>query len=116
MECSKRNGEIDGYTLLYYPNDDQINNESLLINDGSSTSFTLVGLQPRMTYTLRLKAGNNTVSSPNNMQYAEQTVNTTVPPGILIDNSFVRNDNIIMTSYNLIFHTRYWSFISWSSV
>ena len=82
VECSQQNGEIDGYTLMYYPNYDPSNRESIWINDESSTSFTLVGLQPRMTYTLRLTAGNNTVYSSNNIHYAEQTVNTTVPPGI----------------------------------
>ena len=92
VECSLRNGEIDGYSLMYYPSNDQSYSESIWINDGRSSSFTLIGLQPQMTYTLRLVAVNDAVSTSDSIKYAVETVTTTVPFGI---------------DYNLTFYINY---------
>ena len=83
VECSQRNGEIDGYRLVYYPTTDSSdNNKSVLINDSNSKTFTIVGLQPRMNYTVRLEAVNTELSliGPG----AQKTVITSDPNGIKI--------------------------------
>ena len=92
VECSLRNGKIDGYSLVYYPSNDQRYSESIIwINDGRSTSFTLVGLQPRMTYTLILVAVNDAVSTSDSIKYAVETVTTAVPFGIDYNLTFYIN-------------------------
>ena len=79
VECSQRNGEIGGYRLVYYPTTDSSDNESVLIDDSNSKTFTIVGLQPRTNYTLRLEAVNTELSlfGPD----AQETVITTNPDG-----------------------------------
>ena len=43
---------------IYYPTDDSSDIESVFINSSNSKSFTIVGLQPRINYTLTLEAVN----------------------------------------------------------
>ena len=80
MECSQRNGEIDGYRLIYYPTMNSGDNESFLIDGSNTNTYTVVGLQPRVDYTLKLGAvgGNYTLFGPEN----SRMVQTSVPPGI----------------------------------
>ena len=79
VECSQRNGEIDGYRLIYFPSANSSDNESILINGSNSKTFTIVGLQPRMNYTLILEAVNSELSlfGPD----AQETVITQNPDG-----------------------------------
>ena len=82
MKCSQRNGRIDGYRLIYYPTIYSYccsDNESILINGSNTNTFTIVGLQPRADYTLKLGAvgGNYTLFGPE----SRGTVQTSVPPG-----------------------------------
>ena len=80
VECSQRNGEINGYRLLYFPTRRSNENQSILINGSTNTSFTIVGLQPRAECTLRLSAvnGNYTLFGPD----SEQTMVTSKPNGM----------------------------------
>ena len=79
MECSQRNGEIDGYRLIYYPTMDSGDNESILIDGSNTNHFTIVGLQPRVEYTLTLGAvgGNSTLFGVNN----STSISTLTPQG-----------------------------------
>ncbi len=83
MECSQRNGEIDGYRLTYYPTMNSDDMESISIDGSSTNRFTIVGLQPRVNYTLILRAvgGNYTLSGETE---SRKTVQTSVPQGIII--------------------------------
>lgn len=57
MECSLRNGRIDGYELVYYPTMTKSSDVETIPIDGSNTNtYTIVGLQPRANYTLMLRA------------------------------------------------------------
>ena len=84
MECSQRNGEIDGYRLIYHPTIkfNSGDNESILINGSNTNTYTVVGLQPRVDYTLALGAvgGNYTLFGPE----SRKMVQTLEPPGIII--------------------------------
>ena len=80
VECSQRNGEIDGYRLIYYPQTMDIgDNESILIDGSNINTYTVVGLQPRVGYILKLGAvgGNYTLFGPESTRMEE----TLVPPG-----------------------------------
>ena len=82
MECSHRNGEIDGYRLIYYPTMNSGDNESILIDGSNTTTFTIVGLQPRVDYTLALGAVGQdyTLLGPQ----SSRMVQTSVPQGIIM--------------------------------
>jgi hypothetical protein len=82
VECSQRNGEIDGYRLIYYTSSYISDNESILINGSNTNTFTIVGLQPRVDYTITLGAvgGNYTLFGKE----SNITVQTLVPPGIIM--------------------------------
>ena len=85
MKCSQRNGRIDGYRLIYYSTIYSYycsDNESILINGSNTNTFTIVGLQPRVNYTLKLGAvgGNYTLFGPE----SRVMVQTSVPPGNVI--------------------------------
>ena len=56
MECSQRNGEIDGYRLIYNPTMNSDDNENILIDGSNTNTYTVVGLQPQVDYTLVLGA------------------------------------------------------------
>ena len=81
VECSLRNGRIDGYRLIYYYNYYYYSgdNESILINGSNTTTFTIVGLQPRHSYTLILGAigGNYSLFGLE----IKRNVSTSVPKG-----------------------------------
>ena len=83
MECSQRNGEIDGYRLIYYPNTMNTgDNESILIDGSNTNTFKIVGLQPRVNYTLNLGAvGRNHTFFD---EESSKMVQTSVPTGIII--------------------------------
>ena len=85
VECSQRNGEIDGYRLIYYPTINTGDNESILIDGSNTNTYTVVGLQPRIYYTLVLGAvgGNYTLFGPEN----SRMVLTSVPQGIIMPTS-----------------------------
>ena len=85
MECSQRNGEIDGYRLIYYPTMNRIDNESIIINSSNTRTFTIVGLQPSISYTLNLGAlgGNYSLYG----RESSITVQTSVPEGIKFNNA-----------------------------
>ena len=69
VECSLRNGPIDGYRLIY--NHTSYNqNGDILYNDtevifvkGNPRSFTIIGLQPSITYTITFEAINRNYTS-----------------------------------------------------
>jgi hypothetical protein len=83
VECSQRNGEIDGYRLVYYPTTNSGDNESVLIDDSNTNTFTIIGLQPRVNYTLILRAvsGNYTLSGEMEIR---ESVKTSVPQSIVL--------------------------------
>ena len=82
MECSQRNGEIDGYRLIYYPTMNSDANENILIDGSNTNTFTIVGLQPRVDYTLNLGAiGRNYTFFD---EESSRTVQTSGPPGIIV--------------------------------
>ena len=100
MECSHRNGEIDGYRLIYYPTMNSGDNESIF-KDGSNTKiFTIVGLEPRVDYTLALGAvsGNYTLFGPE----SSRMVQTSVPQGIImpISGPFCNRCNVYIQLLN----------------
>ena len=80
MECSQRNGRIDGYRLIYYPTGNSGDMESILIDGSYTDTFTIVGLQPRVDYTLNLTAasGNYTLFSEESSIISKLT---STPPG-----------------------------------
>ena len=82
MECSQRNGRIDGYRLIYYPTMNSRDTDSVLINGSKTSTFIVVGLQPRVNYTLTLEAvgGNDTLFG----EESRRTVLTSVPQGIIV--------------------------------
>ena len=96
MECSQRNGEIDGYRLIYYPTMNSGDNESILIDGSNTNTFIIVGLQPRVDYTLALGAvsGNYTLFGPE----SSRMVQTSVPQGIImpISGPFYNRCNVYM--------------------
>ena len=96
VECSQRNGEIDGYRLIYYPTMNSGDNESILIDGSNTNTYTVVGLQPRVGYTLVLGAvsGNYTLFGP----VSSRMVQTSVPPGIImpISDPFCDSGNVNM--------------------
>ena len=79
VECSQRNGEIDGYRLIYYPTTNSNSNQSVLIYGSDNRTFTVVGLQPSINYTLNLEAVNRNYSlfGPD----IQETVVTSNPDG-----------------------------------
>ena len=96
MECSQRNGEIDGYRLIYYPTMNSGDNESILIDGNNTNNFIIVGLQPRVDYTLNLGA-----IGRNYTFYDEESsrmVQTSVPPGIItpLSGQFCNKQNVNM--------------------
>ena len=82
VECSQRNGEIDGYRLIYYPTMNSGDSESILIDGSNTNTYMVVGLQPRVDYTLTLGAvgGNYTLFGPDDSRMEE----TLVPPGKIV--------------------------------
>ena len=82
MECSQRNGEIDGYRLIYYPTNSSSDNQSVLIYGSDNRTFTIVGLQPRTNYTLKLAAAssNYTLFGPD----IKEIVITSIPNGMQV--------------------------------
>ena len=80
MECSQRNGRIDGYRLIYYPNMNSSDNESVVINGSNINTFTVVGLQPGINYTLTLEVASRNYSLFGNE--IRRTVSTSMPQGI----------------------------------
>jgi hypothetical protein len=80
VECSQRNGEIDGYRLSYYATIYEF--QSILINGSNTNTFVIVGLQPRVDYMLTLRAvgGNYTLFGNE----SRKMVQTSVPQGIVI--------------------------------
>ena len=105
MECSQRNGEIDGYRLIYYPTMNSGDNESILIDGSNTNTFTIVGLQPRVDYTLNLGAVGRDYTFFD--EESSKTVQTSVPPGIYLIHS---------AAIGVMFTCRCWSSLSWSSV
>ena len=82
MECSQRNGRINGYILVYYHTMTESSDVETIPIDGSNTNtYTIVGLQPRVKYTFKLAAfgGNYSNFGPNSMI----TATTSVPQGIV---------------------------------
>ena len=81
MECSQRNGMIDGYRLVYYPTRDSSDDEAVQIDGSNTNTYTIVGLQPRVKYTFKLAAfgGNYSYIGPN----STITATTSVPQGIV---------------------------------
>ena len=79
MECSQRNGRIDGYRLIYFPTVDSDDIENILINGSNTSAFTIVVLQPRVHYTLLLRAvgGNYTLFGEN----SSISESTSIPRG-----------------------------------
>ena len=79
VECLNRNGEIDGYILTYYPTTNSSDNQSVLIYGSNNRTFTVVGLQPSISYMLKLRAvnGNYSLLGPE----MEETVVTSNPDG-----------------------------------
>ena len=65
--------------MIYHPTANSSDNESVLINDSNSKAFTIVGLQPRMNYTVTLEAVNIELSlfGPD----VQETVITSDPNG-----------------------------------
>ena len=69
VECSLRNGPIDGYRLIYnhtsYNQDGDIlyNDTEVIFVKGNPRSFTIIGLQPSITYTMTVEAINRNYSS-----------------------------------------------------
>ena len=86
MECSQRNGRIDGYRLIYYPTMNSHDNESILIDGSNTNAFTVVGLQPRVNYMLTLRAVGGNYTSFG--EESRRTVLTSVPQGIICHNVF----------------------------
>ena len=82
MECSQRNGMIDGYRLVYYPTMNSSDNEATLIDGSNTNTYTIVGLQPRVEYTLTLRAigGNYSLFGTEE----RKTVQTSEPEGIIM--------------------------------
>ena len=75
MECSQRNGRIDGYRLSYYPTLNKDDMESILINGSNTNTFTIVGLQPSTEYILNLTAlGRNYTLPGNETSVSESTL------------------------------------------
>ena len=85
MECSQRNGKIDGYRLIYYPTVNSNDNESILIDGSSTNNFIIVGLQPRVNYTLTLTAVSGNYSLFGNE--SRRTVQTSMPQGNMFSNA-----------------------------
>ena len=96
VECSQRNGRIDGYRLIYYPTMNSNNNESVLIDGSNTNTYKVIGLQPRVEYTLVLGAfgGNYSLFGDE----SRTVVLTSVPQGIImsISGPFYNRYNIIM--------------------
>ena len=63
VECSQRNGPIDGYRLNHYRTYDKLDNKSIIIHGGGSRTFTIAGLQPRFNYTFTIEAINQNYTS-----------------------------------------------------
>ena len=82
MECSQRNGRIDGYRLVYYPTMNSSDDETILIDGSNTNTYTIVGLQPRVEYTLILRAigGNYSLFGTEE----RRTVQTLEPEGIIM--------------------------------
>ena len=96
MECSQRNGEIDGYRLIYYPTMNSDDNESISIDGSNTNNFTIDGLQPRVDYTLNLGAiGRNYTFYDKE---SSRMVQTSVPLGIItpISGQFCNKHNVNM--------------------
>ena len=89
MECSQRNGEIDGYRLIYYPTTNSGDSENISIDGSNTNTFKIFGLQPRVNYTLNLGAvgGNYTFFD----EESSRTAQTSVPTGLYYNN---HNSNI----------------------
>ncbi len=83
VECSQRNGEIDGYRLIYYPTMNSDDNESILIDGSNTNTFTIIGLQPRVNYTLILRAVGGNYTLAGEMEIRE-SVETSMPHGIIV--------------------------------
>ena len=81
VECSQRNGRIDGYRLIYYPTMNGHDRDSVLINGSKTSTFTIVGLQPRVNYTLTLGAVGGNYSNFLFGNESRRTVSTSVPQG-----------------------------------
>ena len=96
MECSERNGEIDGYRLIYHPTMNSDDNENILIDGSNTNNFTIVGLQPRVDYTLNLGAVGRNYTFFD--EESSKTVQTSVPPGIIVSISgpFCNRHNVNM--------------------
>ena len=75
-------------------------NESILIDGSNTKTFTIVGLEPRVNYTLALGAvgGNYTLFGPQ----SSRMVQTSVPQGIIIPISgpFYNRCNVYMQLLN----------------
>ena len=83
MECSQRNGKVDGYRLIYYPSTMNTgDNESVLIDGSNTNTFKIVGLQPRVYYTLVLGAVGRNYTFFD--EESSKMVQTSVPPGIIV--------------------------------
>lgn len=82
MECSQRNGRIDGYRLSYYPTMNSSDDEAILIDGSNTNTYTIVGLQPRVNYTLTLRAigGNYSLFGKEE----RRTVKISEPKGIIV--------------------------------
>ena len=81
MECSERNGEIDGYRLIYHPTMDSGDNENISIDGSNTTTFTIVGLQPRVDYTLILGAVGGNYTLFNESISTSISTSTSIPQG-----------------------------------
>lgn len=75
MECSHRNGRIDGYRLTINSSD----NERIVIDGSNTNTFTIVGLQPSSDYTLILEAVSGNYSLYGNE--SRMIISTLMPEG-----------------------------------
>ena len=105
MECSQRNGRIDGYRLVYYPTMDSSNNESILINGSNTNTYVIIGLQPRINYTLTLWAVSENYFLFR-IESSNKTVLTLMPQGNKLFNANIFRILIIIlfTAVGFLFH------------
>ena len=80
VACEQRNGEIDGYDVTYYPEDDSSNKTTATIYGVTESNriFLANGLQPLTNYIFKVLAFNGAGHGPA----ANATFQTSVAKGI----------------------------------
>ena len=81
VDCQQRNGDTDGYRVVYYPTSNPFDRNAMTVSGVSDANriFTVTGLPPRTNYIFQVQAFNVVLDVRG--EAAHVTVNTSTPQG-----------------------------------